>query len=223
MLMRGAGLPAKFAHFFRIKVGIQMKRAVLLFVSVWWLCFTQPAVSASPHINPYEVGRTYVGLGELTFDEHVKAQLIDPKASYIKFGTEKLHGRWLIGGGASLIIYDDKAPFSQQVNNQSDRGQTAHSFAGALNLFVEGGYEIPLSQKWKLALLGGYEHTVHSRRGIVNCSNCYQESIEASTQWYVQPRLLFAPSKRWFIGAGVQSYLSADARTGMWFSIGRTY
>lgn len=178
--------------------------------------------AVEPH-SPYETTRAYAALGRLTLANGVTEQGIDTTALVLRFGSERQKKRWILGGGVAAFLYDDNATFSQQVNNENGPGNRVSSTAGAISLYVEGGYHVALTQRLQASLLAGYEYQLFSSRGVVNCRNCYEESIDVSTGLYIRPRLIYRPNNRWFTGVSFAQYWDVDAKRNVAIVIGRTY
>lgn len=91
--------------------------------------------------------------------------------------------------GVGAILVDDKAEFSQQVeNNWSGSRSTEESSISALTVTVDAGIQYPLSDSghFLVGLNAGYRHLDISRE-IANCSNCYSENVTISGDTYLKP------------------------------------
>ncbi|MDO6422403.1 hypothetical protein [Saccharophagus degradans] len=172
---------------------------------------------------PYDEYRGYAAIGQITLADTVLNQGIDTTAHALRFGSEKQQKHWLLAGGVSAFLYHDNAKFAQQVNNTNGSGNSVSSTAGAVNLYVEGGYHYSFLSPVQFAFIAGYEHQLFSSRGILNCRNCYEEPIKVNTGFYLQPRLTYSPSKHWYIGAYVSQYIDVTVQQNMAFVIGRRY
>ncbi|GAB2524451.1 hypothetical protein [Microbulbifer agarilyticus] len=100
--------------------------------------------------------------------------------------------------GAGAILVDDKAEFSQYVENEwSGDRSTEDSSIAAWNLNVDAGVQYPLSEsrKFLVGLNLGYRHLDMSRQ-IAGCSNCYSEDIAISGDTYLKPFVKLAFTDR---------------------------
>lgn len=181
-------------------------------------------VAAPAEFFPYDFVRTYASLGQASLNEtQAQQQRVGRDVTSLRFGSERMQSRYLYAGGLSVTLYNDNAAFSQSVNADRGVNQTAHSTAGGVNLYMEAGYHLPLSQKWSIDLLAGYEHVLLSRRGIINCKNCYAQEIDISTGLYLQPRIVFTPNRNWFFGVSANHYWDVDVEQSWMLTVGRMY
>lgn len=164
--------------------------------------------------------RWYGSLGRISLDEAVQNEGIDTSAMSWRIGGERQINRWLFGGGISGFLYSDNASFSQDVENGWGSDSTADSSATAINLYFEGGYAHPLNENVDLALLAGMELVMSSTRGIGNCTNCYEEDIDVSSGFYIQPRITYTFENNWFMGASYNLYQGGDVKNGLSFTVG---
>ncbi|ABD80297.1 outer membrane beta-barrel protein [Saccharophagus degradans] len=167
--------------------------------------------------------RWYGSLGRISLDDAVQQEGIDTSATSWRFGGERQTNNWLFGGGISGFLYSDNNSFSQDVENSWGSDSTADSSATAFNFYFEGGYVHPLNQNVDVALLAGIELVLSSTRGIGNCTNCYEEDIDVSSGFYIQPRITYTFENNWFMGASYNLYQGGDVNSGLSLTVGVGY
>ncbi|AMX03364.1 hypothetical protein [Microbulbifer thermotolerans] len=113
--------------------------------------------------------------------------------------------------GASLFYVDDKAEFSQRVQNSwTDDEYTEDSSIDAVSLYLDGGILYPLSEGVSLGMNVGYRY-FDIDRSIANCSNCYSEEIQIESDTYLKPFARFTFNDRF---SGTLAYFSYTGDKG---------
>lgn len=89
--------------------------------------------------------------------------------------------------GATFFLIDDEDEFTQQV--ESDWGgdeSTEKSSIDAGSLYIDAGFQYPLSDSFVVGLNGGYRY-FDIDRGITNCRDCYSEDVGIDSDTYLKP------------------------------------
>lgn len=95
------------------------------------------------------------------------------------------------------IIIDDKAEFSQSVEDGWGDRSTEDSSISAITANIDAGIQYPVSESgnFVLGLNAGYRHFDISRE-IAYCTNCYSEDVSIGGDTYLKPFAKMAFNER---------------------------
>ncbi|WP_193161832.1 hypothetical protein [Microbulbifer hainanensis] len=89
--------------------------------------------------------------------------------------------------GATFFLIDDKNEFTQQVaNDWTGNESTEESSIDAGSVYIDAGFQLPVSDSFVVGLNGGYRY-FDIDRGITNCRDCYSEDVGVESDTYLKP------------------------------------
>jgi len=89
--------------------------------------------------------------------------------------------------GATFYFIDDENKFTQRVESDwSGDTSTEKSSIDAGSLYIDAGFQYPLSESFTIGLNGGYRYFDISRT-ISNCRDCYSEGVRIDSDTYLKP------------------------------------
>jgi len=162
------------------------------------IVLTTSLLSESVHCQEEETaphsshkGAWFIGAGYLTMDEEEAAQQgVDDSAIVLDLGYQgAFRNGFTYGLGVYLPLIDDKAEFSQRVENTyTGQQREEESEISGWGLFAELGYRYKLNDKVSLGAAGGFR-SLSADRDIPNCTDCYSEGLSLDGGAYVKPYL----------------------------------
>ncbi|NCP63988.1 MAG: hypothetical protein GW763_01080 [Paraglaciecola sp.] len=152
------------------------------------------------------------------------SQGIDDYAFTVGFSVDYLQNGWVTSGKIDILVYDDNAGFTQEVEgqgvfNNGDRS-TASSNATAALLSLASGYQWYLGEEQEAAvrLQAGFSVVTASERAIELCTDCYSEKIDINGGVFVS-----ASAQRHVgsvvLGVYFQQFLSGDINNQLGLTI----
>lgn len=153
----------------------------------------------------------YFSLGKANFDSQTaREEGIGDSATMLRLMWEGQKSQLVYGAGMGIYLYDDKAEFSQLVEDSFGDVDNAESSATGITAIGEIGYAKPLNAQVSMEAVGGVELMLSSDRSIGNCSNCYSEDIDIGGGLYVMPRIRFSSAGTFNFSLSYQHFLSGD-------------
>ncbi len=175
--------------------------------------------------DPSQSWFTTATLEKFTIDKKAAAkQKVGTDATALGFeGEYFFNSNWSTTIGMSFLFYDDKAGFSETVQNTSTKEiKTASSDASALPLYGDLGYKKFIrgekSESYLTARLG-MSVLLDSSREIANCTNCTEQDIDISGGVYATLGAGFKVGETWGMGIHYKNYFSGDITNVIGFSI----
>jgi hypothetical protein len=178
---------------------------------------------------PYTSGWGFSGyVDNQSIDSKVAEQeRVDDSAIVVGFAAERYNSanNYTLNLGLDILIYDDKAEFTQETENTwSGDTENSDSAARGFLLYADYGprFKFGADNANYFTVRGGFSIMISSDRSIGNCTNCWSEDIDIDGGAY---GLLGIGHSFGSVSLGLQAkqYLTGDLGTGIGIKLSSSY
>ncbi|GLR70541.1 hypothetical protein [Agaribacter marinus] len=173
-----------------------MKKFGIISVALAALSFNlcaQETEKSVEEIDAYGYWDYGLRLGITSIDDlTARSEGIDESAYIVGLDVDYTKSNWVTTFTLDILVYDDNAKFSQEVEgtglfNDGERSRASSSATGGF-ISIGTGYQWIADEGGTIALRaqGGFGAVVYSERSISNCSNCRSEDIDVDGGAFVK-------------------------------------